>query len=72
LDDVLAIYDNILTKQKYLAGNQLTLADLVHVPYGAAAKAAGAKEVFEKYPNVKSWFEGLEARGSWKKLSQGK
>jgi len=50
----------------------LTLPDLFHVPYGAVAKAAGAKEVFDKYPDVKKWFQGLEARGSWKKLSQRK
>lgn len=68
LDTVLSVYDGILAKNKYLAGDQLTLADLFHVPYGWAAKTAGAKEVFDKYPNVKEWFNRLEARNSWQKL----
>ncbi len=72
LDSVLAVYDGILAKQSYLAGNQLTLADLFHVSYGSAAKAAGAKEVFDKYPHVRKWFEGLEARDSWRILNREK
>lgn len=68
LDAVFGVYDGILAKQKYLAGDHLTLADLFHVPYGAAAKKAGAKDVFERYPYVKTWFEELEAMDSWKEL----
>lgn len=34
LDTVLAVYDKILAEQKYLAGGELTLADLFHLPNG--------------------------------------
>lgn len=69
LDTVLAIYESILGKQKYLAGDELTLADLFHLPDGAALKAGKWKEVFEKYPNVDKWFRELQERETWVKAA---
>ncbi|OBT63934.1 hypothetical protein VE03_05922 [Pseudogymnoascus sp. 23342-1-I1] len=69
LDIVLAVYDKILAKQKYLAGDELTLADLFHLPNGAALKAGKWKEVFEKYPNADKWFKGLQERETWVKAA---
>jgi glutathione S-transferase len=34
LDGKMAAYEAILSKQKYLAGDELTLADLFHLPHG--------------------------------------
>lgn len=65
LDFVLSYYDKILADQKYLAGNKLTLADLFHLPNGAALKAMKWAGLFEKYPHVNKWFEGLQQRESW-------
>jgi hypothetical protein len=54
LETKLAAYEVILGKQKYLAGDDLTLADLFHLPWGAFA----APQEFtwfvdkEKYPNL--------------------
>jgi glutathione S-transferase len=69
LDKALAVYDVILAKQPYLAGEELTLADLFHIPYGAMARRIGYEETFNKYPHVKKWFDGLEARESWVKAN---
>ncbi|KAF2143958.1 uncharacterized protein K452DRAFT_223694 [Aplosporella prunicola CBS 121167] len=69
LDAVLAYYDKLLAKQKYLAGDELTLADLFHLPNGAALKAGKWREVFKKYPNVDKWFKGLQERESWVKAA---
>ncbi|KAJ5988137.1 Glutathione-S-transferase [Penicillium waksmanii] len=69
LDTVLAVYDKTLAKQKYLAGDELTLADLFHLPNGAALKAGRWKEVFEKYPNVDKWFRELQKRETWVKAA---
>lgn len=69
LDTVLAVYDKILAKQKYLAGDELTLADLFHLPNGAALKAGKWKEVFDKYPNADKWFKGLQERETWVKAA---
>ncbi|PQE24819.1 Glutathione S-transferase protein [Rutstroemia sp. NJR-2017a BVV2] len=69
LDTVLAFYDKILATQKYIAGDELTLADLFHLPNGAALKAGKWKEVFSKYPNVDKWFEELQERETWLKAA---
>jgi glutathione S-transferase len=68
-DKVLSVYEEILAKQKYLAGDDFTLADLFHLPNGAAMKAGKWNEIFLKYPNVDRWFKGLQARESWVKAS---
>ncbi|WEW56273.1 Glutathione S-transferase hmp2 [Emydomyces testavorans] len=69
LDTVFAVYDNILAKQKYLAGDELTLADLFHLPNASALKAFGYQKTFEKYPNVDKWFESLQERETWIKAT---
>jgi glutathione S-transferase len=69
LDSALAVYDGILSKQAYLGGNEVTLADLFHLPYGTLVKKVGYSEIFDKYPHVSKWFAGLEARESWKKVT---
>ncbi len=70
LDNALAVYDVILAKQPYLAGEELTLADLFHLPYGTMVRSIGYDETFNKYPHVKKWFDGLEARESWIKANK--
>jgi glutathione S-transferase len=54
LEGKLAAYDKILSKQKYLAGDELTLADLAHLPYGAMLVPQGIKFLEDevKFPNV--------------------
>lgn len=69
LDTTLAVYEGILSKTKYLAGDKVTLADLFHIPYGVMARDTGYLNLFEKYPHVKKWFEELLARESWKKVT---
>ncbi|PQE03118.1 Glutathione S-transferase protein [Rutstroemia sp. NJR-2017a BBW] len=69
LDTVLAFYDKILATQKYIAGDELTLADLFHLPNGAALKAYQWKEALAKYPNVDKWFKELQERETWLKAA---
>ncbi|KAL8927915.1 MAG: hypothetical protein Q9172_001141 [Xanthocarpia lactea] len=69
LDQVFAYYDKVLARQSYLAGDELTLVDLFHLPNGSALKAFGYKGTFEKYPNVDKWFTGLQARETWVKAA---
>lgn len=70
LDGVFAVYNSILAKQAYLAGNEVTLADLFHLPYGKLVKDVSGDGLFLKYPNVNRWFSGLEKRDSWIKVNQ--
>lgn len=51
LEQKLDVYEKILSKQKYLAGDEFTLADLFHVPWGAKLPAAGIHAIEER-PNV--------------------
>lgn len=69
LDEVLAYYDKVLAKQRYLAGEEMSLVDLFHLPNGSALRAFGYKRTFEKYPNVDRWFTGLQGRESWVKAA---
>ncbi|KAF8072249.1 glutathione S-transferase [Lyophyllum atratum] len=64
LDAKLDAYEVILSKQKYLAGDELTLADLFHLPYGALLEAAGSN-IMETKPNVARWFKDITSRPSW-------
>ncbi|PAV14996.1 glutathione S-transferase [Pyrrhoderma noxium] len=66
--DKLKGYDAILGKQKYLAGNEITLADLFHLPMGALSfERIGFKGVYE-YPNVKRWWEEITSIPVWKEI----
>lgn len=51
LEQKLDVYERILSKQKYLAGDEFTLADLFHVPWGVRLPAAGVNAIEER-PNV--------------------
>eukprot|EP01111_Echinosteliopsis_oligospora_P012410 TRINITY_DN423_c0_g1_i1.p1 TRINITY_DN423_c0_g1~~TRINITY_DN423_c0_g1_i1.p1 ORF type:complete len:215 (+),score=63.64 TRINITY_DN423_c0_g1_i1:125-769(+) len=61
---VLAVYEARLSANKYLAGDELSIADLFHIPYGAhVLKVAG--DVFDNAPKTKAWLEGLIALPAW-------
>ncbi|KAJ2918299.1 hypothetical protein MD484_g2145, partial [Candolleomyces efflorescens] len=66
----LDVYEQILSSSKYLGGDEVTLADLFHLPYCELLPVAGAK-VFETRPNVKRWAQELTARPSWQAVRGG-
>ncbi|RGP79913.1 glutathione s-transferase [Fusarium longipes] len=73
LDDLeksLVGYERILSKQKYLAGDEITLADLFHLPYGVLTEPFGVGALLPKYPCVEKWWNGLKERESWKKVNE--
>ncbi|KAJ7698257.1 glutathione S-transferase [Mycena rosella] len=61
LEKDLAAYDVILGKQRYLAGDVLTLADLFHLPH-VPYLAAGGSDIMTRKPNVARWYNELIAR----------
>ncbi|KIJ62829.1 hypothetical protein HYDPIDRAFT_93610 [Hydnomerulius pinastri MD-312] len=65
LGEKLDAYDVVLSKQKYLAGDNATLADIFHVPYGMMVIKAGFGDVFEKRANVWRWLNELRNRPGW-------
>ncbi|KAH9480986.1 Glutathione S-transferase [Psilocybe cubensis] len=72
LEYKLDAYDKILGKQKYLAGNTFTLADLFHIPYGALLPVAGAPALdLDKRPNVARWWKDITSRPTWNAVKDG-
>ncbi|KAL2813465.1 glutathione S-transferase [Aspergillus cavernicola] len=70
LDVALQGYERVLSKQPYLAGDNMTLADLYHLPYGTFIERFDFAELLDKYPATRKWWESLKARQSWKKISE--
>ncbi|KAK0469403.1 glutathione S-transferase [Desarmillaria tabescens] len=63
-------YDVILSKQKYLAGDDVTLADLFHIPWGVLLVVAGS-DIMESKPNVARWWKDITSRLSWAAVKDG-
>ncbi|CAE6472752.1 unnamed protein product [Rhizoctonia solani] len=57
-------YERILSKQKYLAGDNITLADLFHLPYGSHVNNIDPN-ILGSNPNVKRWWDDISSRPSW-------
>ncbi|KAH7928889.1 glutathione S-transferase [Leucogyrophana mollusca] len=70
LEAKLNAYDSILAKQKYLAGSQVTLADLFHLPFGHMFGSMGI-DALEKQPNVARWWKDISSRESWAAVKDG-
>jgi len=70
LDAKLKVYNEILANQKYVAGDEITLADLFHLPYGSMVEMAGS-QVLYKYPNVEKWWKDITSRPSWQAVKDG-
>ncbi|KAJ3412317.1 hypothetical protein HDV05_000975 [Chytridiales sp. JEL 0842] len=65
LASTLDVYDQILGTRQYLAGNEFTLADLFHLPYGNLLFAGGQGDLIENRKNVASWWKRITERKTW-------
>ncbi|KAH9925143.1 glutathione transferase [Fomitopsis serialis] len=66
-------YEVILSKQKYLAGDEVTIADLFHLTYGSMLSPLGvnALEDATKRPNLARWWKDITSRPSWQAVKNG-
>ncbi|KAK7458070.1 hypothetical protein VKT23_009976 [Stygiomarasmius scandens] len=71
LSDKLDGYERILSKQKYLAGNEITLVDLFHLPYGALLAQGGSDLLTSKGSNIARWWKDISSRKSWQAVKDG-
>ncbi|KAF5345700.1 hypothetical protein D9758_013044 [Tetrapyrgos nigripes] len=71
LDAKLDGYERILAKQKYLAGNELTMIDLFHLPSGARLALGGSDILTSKGPNIARWWKDISSRESWAQVQKG-
>ncbi|KAJ7084258.1 glutathione S-transferase [Mycena epipterygia] len=71
LDVKLDAYDAILAKQKYLAGDELTLADLFHLPNAPILERHAKSDIMTRKPHVARWYKDLLSRPSWLAFEDG-
>ncbi|KAJ7144159.1 glutathione S-transferase [Mycena epipterygia] len=67
----LDVYEVILGKQKFLAGDEFTLADLFHVSSGCLLEPAGCDLLTTTGPNVARWWNEIVSRPSWFRMQEG-
>ncbi|KAH8980107.1 glutathione transferase [Lactarius akahatsu] len=65
LNSKLDAYEVILGKQKYLAGEAVTLADLYHLPYGTIIFEHLKLGGLDGRPNVQRWWKDITSRPTW-------
>ncbi|KAG9443753.1 hypothetical protein H6P81_015093 [Aristolochia fimbriata] len=71
LDSVLGVYEERLSKSKYLAGDHFTLADLHHMPYLYMLVRSPKASLITSHPHVLAWWEDISARPAWIKAAEG-
>jgi glutathione S-transferase len=60
--------DNVIGKNKYLCGDQITIADYFGAEILSAGDLIGVS--FKRYPNVDRWMSTMRALPSWKKVHE--
>ncbi|KAF9067230.1 glutathione S-transferase [Rhodocollybia butyracea] len=71
LNDKFDVYEVILSKQRYLAGDELTIVDMFHLPYAARLVEFGCTLMTTKGPNVTRWWNDISSRPSWQAVKDG-
>jgi len=71
LHATLDVYEKILANQKYIAGDELTLADFFHLPYGSLLTSHSIVNLVDvsRRPNVARWWQDISSRQSWKTVT---
>ncbi|KAJ6543143.1 glutathione S-transferase [Mycena capillaripes] len=64
----LDVYEIILGKHRFLAGDEFTLADLFHLLYANSIASSGLDIMTSRGPNVKRWWNEVTSRSEWVKL----
>ncbi len=69
LEAALGVMDARLPKSPFLAGAELTLADICFMPYVDYAMGTPLKETIAKFPHVSSWWNKISERATWQKAT---
>ena len=69
LEKVLDVYEEHLSKNKYLAGDFFSMADLSHLPLtDYLVNVAKRGEGVTSRKHVNAWWEDMSSRPAWKKV----
>jgi glutathione S-transferase len=69
LETALGVMEARLAKSPFLAGNDLTLADVGFAPYIEYAMGTPLKDTFAKFPHVMTWWNKISERPTWQKTA---
>ncbi|KAI4305956.1 hypothetical protein L6164_029281 [Bauhinia variegata] len=71
LESVLNIYEERLSKSKYLAGDFFSLADISHLPFlDYLVNYMGKEYMVKDRKHVSGWWGDISSKPSWKKVIQ--
>ncbi|ESQ41705.1 hypothetical protein EUTSA_v10014654mg [Eutrema salsugineum] len=71
LEVVLDVYDNRLSSNRFLGGDEFTMADLTHMPaMRYLMSITDINRIVKARVNMNRWWEEITARPSWKKLME--
>ncbi|KAI3824626.1 hypothetical protein L1987_06090 [Smallanthus sonchifolius] len=69
LGKVLDVYEDRLSKSKYLAGDFFSLADLSHIPFTCyLVGPIGKGHMIKERKHVSAWWDDISSRPSWLKV----
>jgi glutathione S-transferase len=69
LDFTAGILDKHLAKHTWLAGDQLSIAEVAFAPYIEYAMMSGAKATLVKHPHFSAWWNRVSERPAWQKTA---
>lgn len=68
LETACAALDKQLAQTPFLAGAELSLADVCYMPYVEYAMGTPAKEILAKFPHLMTWWNRVSERPTWRKV----
>ncbi|KAL5227092.1 hypothetical protein ABZP36_015357 [Zizania latifolia] len=69
LAKVLDVYEAHLAENKYLAGDQFTLADVNHMAHLLYLSKTPKADLVTSRPHVKAWWDDISTRPAWQKTA---
>ncbi|KAJ7776551.1 glutathione S-transferase [Mycena maculata] len=70
LSATLQVYEGILGKQKFLAGNEITIVDMFHLAYAPILRVEGIDVMTSTGPNTARWWNDVLTRPTRVKLKE--
>jgi glutathione S-transferase len=69
VEKALGVMEATLAKTPYLAGKELSLADIFFMPYVEYGMVTPLKETFARYPHTSAWWTRVSERPTWLKVA---
>lgn len=71
LEKVLDVYEDRLSKSKYLGGERFTIADLTHLSNTRfLMEEGGMEDMIKRRTNLHNWWMDISSRPSWQKVME--